>query len=550
MKKIIPTLALFIILSHPSFTQINNAVDSIINSQIDWDNYSTSINNPNPSLGNIFPMLLTAIPYNGFRSNFDESNAPMDMSFGGSAFRFQSNLNNNTRRINTYDSSDAYFLGVGIYAENADKYEYSVVLNGKDSITVWSKITKFTNFQLNDFKKGFAFLGGYKTTWGNYIQVLLREKKSQKIITSTIVFWKQIKPQISSVFLSKDLNDFLKLLKSPWDKSIKYNEIPKNPIFEPTERNIIFYLNTDIYKKEALEYSLLKDGNAIVDWKPNDFDNNFIWLKNLDHGEYLLKMRYAKQRHNVSTYTFKIKAFWYQTLLFKIITTLLAAGSIGFVFLLIRLSQQKKKLLAEKQKKEITESKLKAIRSQLNPHFVFNSLSSIQGLINKNEIDNANKYLSDFASLMRNTLNGNENQNNSLAQEIKLLENYLQLEQLRFHFQYEITVEKNINQSSLEIPSLLLQPLVENAVKHGISNLKENGRINLLFSQIDKNISCTISDNGKGFDKNKITKGFGLRLTKERIALINETLKNQSIQMEIETVQGTSVHLIFENWLS
>jgi hypothetical protein len=565
MKKILFFFFLIFFLRNSSFAQINWKDDTIPYSQIQWDNYSTSFAGENTSLGPILPMLVTAIPYNGIHTNFDDANAAMDMSFSGSAFRFQSNLSDNSRQLYTYDSSNVYFLAVGIYPENAKDYEYEILLNGKTIITSWKTIDKFTDFQLNDFKKGFGFLGGYKTTWNNFLVVELRKKSSTKIVSSAAVYWKQIKPVLLNIYTTNNFNDFFKRLKKSYDFSIdsselkiwtdKYppdqidsiNHLPKKLFLQPTENNLIFYIKAEIYKREALEYQLIKNGEIFSDWKANDFDNNFIWLKNLSYGNYELKIRYAKQRHNVTSYSFEIKPAWFQTRLFRFVSLFLVCTCVGFIIVLFLNLAQKKKITSELQRKEKINLQLKSIRSQLNPHFIFNSISSIQGLINKNEIDNANKYLNEFAGLMRSTLNGSDKENNNLVSEIKTLESYLQLEQLRFYFNY--SVESLLNNSEIEIPSLLLQPIVENAVKHGVSALQEKGVINIFIEKKGNDMIINIIDNGKGFDANALTKGFGLKLTRERIALLNEMTKSQSIVLEIQSAERTTVHLTFKNWL-
>src|SRR5690606_4715961 len=141
--------------------------------------------------------------------------------------------------------------------------------------------------------------------------------------------------------------------------------------------------------------------------------------------------------------------------------------------------RNKKKLAENEQQKNTAKLQLNSIRSQLNPHFLFNALSGIQNLMNKNEIDNANKYLSKFARLTRNVLDGKELI--SLSQEKTLLDDYLQMEQLRFGFKYEINHSENLDLDNIEIPSMLLQPFVENAVKHGISEKATDGKITVTF---------------------------------------------------------------------
>ncbi|HJY13489.1 MAG TPA: histidine kinase, partial [Flavobacterium sp.] len=125
--------------------------------------------------------------------------------------------------------------------------------------------------------------------------------------------------------------------------------------------------------------------------------------------------------------------------------------------------------------------------------------------MNKNEIDNANKYLSKFARLTRNVLDDKELI--SLTQERTLLDDYLQMEQLRFGFKYEINCSENLDLDNIEIPSMLLQPFVENAVKHGISQKATDGRIDITFIKQSNDLVLTVTDNGNGFDTQKKNTG-------------------------------------------
>lgn len=168
--------------------------------------------------------------------------------------------------------------------------------------------------------------------------------------------------------------------------------------------------------------------------------------------------------------------------------------------------------------------------------------------MNKNEIDNANKYLSKFARLTRNVLDDKELI--SLAQEKTLLDDYLQMEKLRFGFSYEIKTDDNLDLNNIEIPTMLLQPFVENAVKHGISNKGDEGKIDINFNKQANNLSLTISDNGKGFDASKSYEGLGLTLSKNRINLLNRIYKENQLILDINSNQlGTAVTLTLKDWL-
>lgn len=222
-----------------------------------------------------------------------------------------------------------------------------------------------------------------------------------------------------------------------------------------------------------------------------------------------------------------------------------ALGGAAFTYIK---KKQAKKILAQYKEKEIVELQLNSIRSQLNPHFLFNSLAGIQNLVNKNEIDNANKYLSKFARLTRNILNNKDLI--SLAQEKALLDDYLQMEQLRFGFKYEIKVAQNLDLENIEIPSMLLQPFVENAVKHGIAAKTADGNIAISFNKKDKNLQLTIADNGKGFNADKNHEGLGLSLSKNRISLLNNMYKETPFVLDINSdATGTKIRLTLTDWL-
>jgi two-component system LytT family sensor kinase len=197
--------------------------------------------------------------------------------------------------------------------------------------------------------------------------------------------------------------------------------------------------------------------------------------------------------------------------------------------------------------KKITDLKLESVRSQLNPHFLFNALSTIQGLINKAELDKANLYLTKFARLTRSVL---ERENtHSVQEEMKLLDDYLQMEQLRYSFKYQIKAS-DLDEMNIEIPSMLIQPIVENAVKHGVSDLGERGIIEIDFTRQNKDLSIQIKDNGKGFKISETVSGLGLNLTKERVNLLNETYGQETVFLSFDfNLTGTVVSLNFKNWL-
>jgi two-component sensor histidine kinase len=203
-----------------------------------------------------------------------------------------------------------------------------------------------------------------------------------------------------------------------------------------------------------------------------------------------------------------------------------SAGSILFVSLIFfwiykaQVSNVKRK---EALKRQIKELEVKAIRSQMNPHFIFNALNSIQSLINNQQYKEANIYLEKFALLMRRVLNNSEKTFVSLSDELEAITLYAELEQLRFDFAFNIHIDKGINANLIEIPGMITQPLIENAILHGIAQKGSSGTLTVDISKSDSFLKIVISDNGSGWDgvvKNAHN-GFGLKLVRERLTLLN-----------------------------
>jgi two-component system, LytTR family, sensor kinase len=568
MKKLLTTAVLMpfiiIVCKGQKIFPFNTTASKYIN----WYNYATSYAGDDKIT---HPTILTAVSYNGVYDYFDNSSSKdalkTETVIENYFSQFSKEVKQNSRKYTTYDSAEIYFLAPNIFSSNAAQYEYRVLLNGTEILKQWSDITEFadSSLQINSLKKGLAFLGGYKAGWDNFLALELQHKNKKAIISVSVVQWKNVKPALLNIYPATELNTFLDRFKKSYDQSItetefkkwtllyKPNEIdsltllPKKLTLNAKDNTIIFYLRGDVYEKQALEYRVVKNGKEFIAWKPNDFDNNLIWLKDLLYGDYVIEMRYRSQRHNITSYPFKIKPAWYQQTATKI-----ATGSLLSLFLLlaVRLWRQKTKGKLEKVKKEKLNLELKALKSQLNPHFVFNALSSIQGLINKNETETANHYLTVFSNLLRQSLNNKDAELVPLETELQMLETYIKIEQLRFRFKYELTASSELY--NIEIPSMLIQPLIENAIKYGVSDKSELGLLQILFSKQNLDFVIDIIDNGNGFNSELVKKGIGLKLVEDRIRLLNDTFKyGQQIKWSIDSREklGTSVKLIFQNWL-
>ena len=360
------------------------------------------------------------------------------------------------------------------------------------------------------------------------------------------------------------------------DKAFCQHRPPGSYYVQIGDLSIVHFFARRITSVNCGEYEyriLLNARTPVVPWRPvpystttiPDPDKTAVNLNGLGayksrNGNYLLIDLRKKGSDSIISYAVvfwrqpipvpEIKKYWYQTLAFKIAEGILIAAFLGFILLLWLNYRNKRKFRAEQQKKERLENDIRALRAQLNPHFIFNALGSIQGLINNGEGDSANNYLSDFARLMRDVLNENNNEYNVLEHEIQILESYLKLERLRFQFNFNINIAQTIQVSVVQVPALLLQPLVENAVKHGVAVLQERGQIDISFEQINNDMVVHITDNGPGFDTADTPYGYGLQLTKRRITFANEISGTQFIFMKIKSGKGTCVTITYQNWLA
>lgn len=231
-----------------------------------------------------------------------------------------------------------------------------------------------------------------------------------------------------------------------------------------------------------------------------------------------------------------------------------------FVIFILLLRHKNEKLKLEQRSADL---KMQALRTQMNPHFIFNCLSAINHFILNNEMDKASGYLTRFARLIRLVLVNSEKNIVTLEEELDTLKLYLSMEQLRFKdaFAYEIRYDMAIQPAMVEIPSFLLQPFCENAIWHGLLHKEGKGELVIDLSMQEDAMICTITDNGIGRDRAAKMKqrsadkqgSFGLALTTERLAIFNNDSK-QSGSFKIEdvtdqtgTVTGTRVILSIKN---
>jgi LytS/YehU family sensor histidine kinase len=232
---------------------------------------------------------------------------------------------------------------------------------------------------------------------------------------------------------------------------------------------------------------------------------------------------------------------------------MIAGSAIESTIFALGLSYKIKTISQQKQtaEKEAFQTKLGALRAQINPHFIFNSLSSIQHLINSGQKEAALSYLTKFSKFVRQVLENSIEVHVTLEKEIELLRVYLDLESLRFEhsFSFEIDFPDHSDLLYQEVPMLIVQPFVENAIKHGLMP-KQNGERKVwirFFDHMD-HILCEVEDNGIGREAAASAKGGnqrpsrGMALTEERLKMINGAGNPHQILIE-DLPQGTKVSI-------
>ncbi|KQS92382.1 histidine kinase [Chryseobacterium sp. Leaf394] len=323
--------------------------------------------------------------------------------------------------------------------------------------------------------------------------------------------------------------------------SAKYQE-PIVKVDEKTKIAIFYRPKNFANIKDMLEYRLLENDEPTSEtWKKA---NDFIILHDFKPGKkYILQVKYRGEKKYI-TKEFFSEPKWFQNIWLKISFVIFVIALSGFIFLFLKNKRMKR--LQREQK-----AKLQFMSAQLNPHFLFNALNSIQGLINSGNVEKSNVYLTDFSKLMRSILDFSDKDSIPLSLEIKALKHYISLEQLRFSFNFDYHIDDGISESSTEVLPLLVQPVLENSIRHGISILNENGKLSFKVLKNDGNLIFEITDNGKGFEADQKFTGKGISLTKNRIALFNSSSDKVKIDYLVECNNGTTkTVIIYKNLLS
>ena len=487
------------------------------------------------------------------------------------------------------------FSALDVTEKNANDYRYHVVQNDSEELVTWTKPSVFKTTK--DGKLKYAYLGKFDYVAGQVLKVEIYNIKNYRQYDAMLIDWRKVEaanvlsdiqylshdfPLPDNGLISRPITDTVhtkKMHQEIVNNKLITTWLPytnKKDFIETTaadKNNIKIRLGDSL---QQIQFIIL-NGKRMFDYKVNlvrDIDGH---KNNLTLGETNSRFNLSKEfwkypgKYQI-TFTPKIHKHGgnpvfvlnklARTISFTVLPALDTEHSIpvktveyiiliilttgAYMFVVYR-KGQKRKLAKEAQNKQIAALQLQSVRAQLNPHFIFNALAGIQNLMNKNATEDANRYLTRFARLTRNVLDDGQKELTTIEHEAALLNDYLQMEQLRFRFKFNINT--NDVDQQIEIPAMLLQPFVENAVKHGVSALKEQGMITIDIIQHENNVTLSVADNGKGFSEEK-TVGLGIKLCEERIRLLNSIYKNINIVLNKKSDDnGTQITIELNNWL-
>lgn len=281
-----------------------------------------------------------------------------------------------------------------------------------------------------------------------------------------------------------------------------------------------------VKKNRKIRYPSLEVGNHQFEIYAKDADNNIS---------------------NVITFDVEILSPWWSTVWFRVFAFCALFGAFYAIYRYRIQSIKKREAEQSYYQQQIAAYELQALQAQMNPHFIFNSLTTIQYFIQRNDKKSATKYLITFGDLTRAFLEASKSRYISLEQELELLKMYIDLEQMRFNEKFEtsIIIDEEVDIYTTEIPSMLLQPFVENSISHGFFHKEGKGMLSIHFQAngTNKGIICTIKDDGIGRERARIIKensirnhiSRGTQIVNERLAVLNK-MEGYNIKVKISDV--------------
>jgi LytS/YehU family sensor histidine kinase len=283
------------------------------------------------------------------------------------------------------------------------------------------------------------------------------------------------------------------------------------------------------------------------EWTTQSINQRTLDFNKLAPGNYILEIACSNESGFFGIpirFAFEVERPYWQKWWFYVLISLISmllAGALA----ISRIRYIRKR---EELKRNALHAQLKALKAQMNPHFMYNALNSIQALIIQKDVMNSNLYLSKFSNLMRKILDASEREFISVSEEIGILELYLDLEKLRFgnEFVYTVIVDPSVDPYAMEIPSVLLQPYVENALKHGLLHKKGEKKLEIQFREEEGVLYCVIRDNGVGrkrsseiHQRRSDHRSFATEAINKQVELMNDQ-SGRAIKVEIVDLEDVN----------
>lgn len=331
-------------------------------------------------------------------------------------------------------------------------------------------------------------------------------------------------------------------------KQAKWNKLPGDLNLNYGQNHLSFeFAGISLKEGSYLRYRWMLKGFD-TEWSPPVKQRNATY-SNLPPGDYIFMVEAGNDEDEWSktpaTFSFSIADPFWNTWYFISLLGLLVCLTGAGLFMYSTASIQKKEKQKNRQlelERNLLQLEQQALRLQMNPHFLFNCLNSIKGLVSENKTQEAKLFISRFARLMRSTLENSRESFITLDEEIKALQNYIELEKLSAGdvFQFSVSLEKNVDPSSVMIPPMLVQPFVENSLIHGISSLEKGGMINVSFLLDGNMLKCIITDNGIGRKRAAERdssegrhRSSALKIIQDRLNVLSENLNLEQVKILI-----------------
>lgn len=459
-----------------------------------------------------------------------------------------------------YSSNNINFL-------NQDKYDnlwlgtnnglYRLALNDSNhynssSFTRYSNLDGLKSLECN---QNASFIDSENNLWFGTSLGLMKHplKQEEKIVAYPKINLKDVR-----LFFEKQ--DWIKVTR----KTLNQDNLPDNLVLRYNKNHLTFDFDGIYHRSpDKVRFRFKLDGFD-ENWQPVT-KANFVTYSNIPPGSYVFNLSASIDMLNWTepkAFSFEIRPpFWF-TWWFYLLTIVAVAAIIRLIVnRRIKFLERERSTELIKNQAKMQELEQQALNASLNRHFIFNALNSIQYYINRQDRLSANKYLSSFAKLVRKNLDSSMENETAIDDEIERIELYLKLEQMRFQdkFDYEINCESSVLNNNIKIPSMLLQPFVENSIWHGILPREKQGKVVIEVKKNDSAITIIIRDNGIGIETSLNTKenkeqlhvSKGMALTKGRINLLSKMSKKScyvqgpyQIYEKDGSIAGTEVSII------